>query len=328
MSERSPGDPPSPDRAGIDGIAEQIGGDPDLLRKLWLALGFTEEAADMTALSAAETEAAKVFVTAGDVMDEDALIAAARVVGQAMSRLADWEAEQLLRLREDLGDQIPADYLVEALSQVQTMIWQRHLRDAMAREVDAVPEHETELVAGFADLVGYTALSRRLSLSQLAELLDVFEERAYAVITEHDGRVVKTLGDAVMFTTPDPVAAALIALDLQEIDRADDGDSLLPPLRIGLARGSVLQRAGDVYGEPVNIAARLVGLARSGTILVDTRVAEMLETDPRFRLKRIPPHAVRGYRRLPAFALGADRHWQQADDTGEAAAPEAGHGSG
>ena len=77
----------------------------------------------------------------------------------------------------------------------------------------------------------------------------------------------------------------------------------LPPLRIGLAVGSVLARHGDVYGEVVNIAARLTGHARPDTVLVDREAAAALAVDPRFALRPLRPVSVPGYRRLHPWVL-------------------------
>jgi adenylate cyclase len=78
---------------------------------------------------------------------------------------------------------------------------------------------------------------------------------------------------------------------------------VLPPLRIGLAMGDVLVRYGDVYGEVVNIAARLTAHARPDTALVDRDTAEALTVDPRFALRPLRPVAVPGYRHLHPWVL-------------------------
>ena len=152
---------------------------------------------------------------------------------------------------------------------------------------------------GFADLAGYTALSRQLRIDELADVLERFEALAADLLIEHRGQVIKTIGDEVLFTVPEPVAAAELALRLQEQAAAAE----LPPLRIGLAFGPVLARYGDVYGPVVNIASRLTGLARPGTVLLDQRLAEELADDPAWSIRRLRPASVRGYAHLHAARL-------------------------
>ena len=126
------------------------------------------------------------------------------------------------------------------------------------------------MAVGFADLVGFTSLTRHVSEDELAALVDRFEGIAADTIAELGGRVVKTVGDEVMFTADDPAVGAEIAVTLAErIGR----DQALPELRVGVACGTVLSRLGDVYGEPVNIASRLTSAARPGSVLVDRELA-------------------------------------------------------
>ena len=81
-------------------------------------------------------------------------------------------------------------------------------------------------------------------------------------------RLVKTIGDAAMFVSPDPAAVVSVALSLLEAVQAAD----LPSLRAGVARGPALQRAGDYYGHAVNLASRVTGVARPGSVLCTEEV--------------------------------------------------------
>jgi adenylate cyclase len=102
-----------------------------------------------------------------------------------------------------------------------------------------------------------------------------------------------------MFIVPTPQQAAAIGLDLVGIEEVDG----LPPIRVGLAHGDVLLRHGDVFGEVVNLAARLVSLARPGTVLLDRSAARELEGDERWEVVKLRPRRVRGYEHLAASAL-------------------------
>ena len=105
------------------------------------------------------------------------------------------------------------------------------------------------------------------------------------MIAEYGGRVVKTIGDEVMFLCANPIAGADLALRLVEAHTEDD---LLPPVKVGLDCGPVLLRDGDAFGPTVNRASRLVDLAKPATVVVPSSVRDVL--DPRARL---PPATAR-----------------------------------
>ncbi len=124
------------------------------------------------------------------------------------------------------------------------------------------------------------------------------------MVAENHGRIVKTVGDEVLFVTDTSAEAAEIALTLNE---KITGEGRLPPLRIGLARGTVLARFGDVYGSTVNIASRLTSVARPASVLVDRELATALREHPAFSLTSIGPTKVQGFRGLRAWALRRTR---------------------
>jgi adenylate cyclase len=181
-------------------------------------------------------------------------------------------------------------------------VWRRHLaatagRVLAAGQADSVARR---LAVGFADLVGFTSLTRQVSEEELGLLVERFESLASDLVAECAGRVVKTVGDEVMFTADSPSVAAEIGIRLAERVGADAD---LPDVRVGLGFGTVLSRLGDVYGEPVNLASRLTSIARPGTVLVDRELAAVLEEDDHWRLRRVPPRPVRGYALLQGFRL-------------------------
>jgi adenylate cyclase len=110
--------------------------------------------------------------------------------------------------------------------------------------------------------------------------------------------VVKTIGDEVMFATGDAAAAAEIALGLVVAHALDPE---LPDLRAGLASGPTLAWEGDLFGPTVNLASRLVNLARPGTVLVAEDLGEQLRHDPRFALRHLQPVRLQG--------IGSVRSW-------------------
>jgi adenylate cyclase len=158
----------------------------------------------------------------------------------------------------------------------------------------------TTLVVGFVDVVGYTSLARHVTDTELARLIERFESIAVEVVAAGGGRVVKALGDEVMFVADDPVGGSAIGLRLLDSIAADRE---VPDVRIGIAWGHVLKRFGDVYGPVVNIASRLTSAAKPGTVLVDRELSTVLAGEPTMRLRRGRPISVRGYSRLSPSRL-------------------------
>jgi adenylate cyclase len=136
--------------------------------------------------------------------------------------------------------------------------------------VDQVGFETQQLIVGFVDLVASAELAEDLSLSELGAVLGAFEQIALDTVTQASGRLVKLIGDEVLFTAPDSAAACRIALDLAA---ACDAHELLPEARVGLASGSVMLREGDVFGPVVNLAARLVKAAEPSQVVTTEEVA-------------------------------------------------------
>ncbi|MGL5930225.1 MAG: adenylate/guanylate cyclase domain-containing protein [Dermatophilaceae bacterium] len=175
-------------------------------------------------------------------------------------------AELLTRLGDDLDPLL-------------VYVWRRHLTGALQRMIaDSDPALRSDPSApvrsvGFADLVSFTQFVRRMSERQLARLVQHFELLASDVVTEHGGRVIKTVGDEVLFVHTDAAAASAIALDLVDAMAEDD---LLPPVRVGLSHGRVVSRLGDVFGMTVNKASRITAVTPTGTVYVDDDMAAVL----------------------------------------------------
>ncbi|HWE88330.1 MAG TPA: adenylate/guanylate cyclase domain-containing protein [Pseudonocardiaceae bacterium] len=291
--------------------AARLGGvDIERAHRLWLSMGFAEVPDDQIVFTDGDVEALRVWATLqeGDAPinpgDETAVV---RSIGQAMSRLADWEAQVVLtRVRESGG--IPDNLLendnplVAVVQSLHNYVWRRHLAAACLRllSADLADPAEQPLAVGFADIVGYTSTTRRIELDDLGSLLDSFEDDASEAVAACHGRVVKTVGDEVMFVADNASDAADIALRLSDPAREEQG---LPTLRVGLAMGPVLSRFGDVYGEAVNVAARLTSRARPGTVLLDQGMAEQLRGNDRYQLRSLRPVSVRGYNHLRLWVL-------------------------
>ncbi len=286
-----------------DELIAELGIESDFAEKAWNAFGFVRRSTNDKVASESDVAALRMFAASSAAMPESTQIAMARAIGQTMSRLADWEADQLREIADDPDIPWSLEQMSAALGQVQQLIWRRHMALALERHADHSADEQFDLIVGFADIVGYTSLSRRIDLADLEALLGSFEDDTFDVVVDHGGRVVKTLGDAVMFTFEDAHAAAAAAIRIHELSENDH----VPPLRVGLARGPVLTRLGDVFGEPVNIASRLASSARPGTTLIDDTIADEISADDRFYLKSMPSLRVRGYKHLKARVLESHR---------------------
>lgn len=209
------------------------------------------------------------------------------------------EADEQLwhrRLSPDAARQA-GELLLDLVDDMEPLIiyaWRRHLAATIGRlmtttEID-LGEGANRAV-GFADMVGFTTLVRRLSERQLARLVQQFEELVAEIVAARGGQIVKMLGDEVVYTADSAQIAGAIALDLLEFVARDPS---MPQLRIGMAYGPVLSHLGDIFGTTVNRASRLTTMARPHTVVVDDALASHLANVPGFAMNRLPPRALRG----------------------------------
>jgi adenylate cyclase len=295
-------------------LAAETGVDREKARRLWRALGFPEHGG-ATAFTRSDAEALSRLVGLVDsgLIDFDLAVHLTRAVGQTMARLSDWEVSALLtRVLELAGEEAGGDSgaqagdrlaiglrMIEEFSEpfeaLLLYVWRRHLAAAVARTeaLGAREEdlHTTRLTVGFADIVQFTALSNQLSEDRIGDLVELFEARCADVVATQRGRVIKSIGDSVLFVHEDPIAAYEIA---EGIITVIGRDSRMPDVRVGLATGLVVLRLGDVFGPPVNMAARLTAVARRNRVIVDAETAGLLPPD-QFETRRLPGRPVRGF---------------------------------
>jgi adenylate cyclase len=308
-------------------VAERAGVSAEDARRLWKALGFATAADEDVVFTDSDVSALRQVELLADkgLAAEELLAAMTRMLGQTFSRLASWQGQLLVELLAGRPELLESEdsvvglieQLVPLMEDLQGYVWRRQLAAYFSRvAASAVAETgapgDAATAVGFADMSGFTTLTRHANEAALRELLEAFESTATEVVGRHHGRIVKTIGDEVLFVADGAADGAQIALGLLEAAAADDR---LPPLRVGLAAGPVVSRLGDVYGSTVNIASRLTSLCRPGWILVDRVVAEELATDARFALKSRRPESVRGYHHLRQWRL------RRADD-GDPGSPQ------
>ncbi len=290
-------------------MAELAGIEPAAAHTLWLALGFPEVGDDEVVFTDRDVEAMRL---AGDLMDDGVIdeslrTSVTRMLGQSMSRVAEWETQRILEVVASHADTLTSEddiaefvaRILPRIESIQGLVWRRHLAAHTERALGGDESASGAQAIGFVDIAGYTSLARRVREDELAAVLERFEAAAAEIIARHRGRIIKSLGDEVLYVADDPIDGAEIALTM--IDFAD-ADEVLPPLHAGVAFGPVLWRFGDVFGSTVNIASRLASLARSGTILIDLNLAAELDDD-QYRLRRIRPATVRGFVNLQPSLL-------------------------
>ena len=264
----------------------------DVTRRFWRALGFLDVSEAEQAFTDMDIEAVHLFqsMVAMGLVDLDTAVQMARVIGSSMARIAEAEAGPgTTPILMATGDSIldadefarQAGESIPAMARLLEYVWRRHLqaatRRAMLHRTRGTDEGIRPVMAvGFADMVGFTMLSQHLGDDELAAVVARFEELAHDTVVALGGRVVKMIGDEVMFVVPTASGAAQIGLSLAEAYADDD---LLSDVRVALAVGPVLVKDGDFYGPVVNLASRLVNVAHPGTVLVSDEFREALAAE-------------------------------------------------
>lgn len=266
-------------RYDTDGFEAAAGIDIARARLYWRALGFSDAdpgESPYTDTDVAALQRAVALVEEGGI-EEGYVLALTRAMGQTLARLADWQVDIAVDRLQAEGRPLDAerarDRLEASLPALERLVvhaWRRHLLAAVGRVLDADQDGlaTVSLTVGFADLVDFTALARRQTEDELGELVERFESWASELVVGLGGRLVKTMGDEVLFAAVEPEIGIEAALRLAE--GLGDG---FPAIRVGVASGRVLHRMGDVFGTPVNLASRLTAFADPHTVLSDAATA-------------------------------------------------------
>jgi class 3 adenylate cyclase len=249
------------------------------------AAGFPEPGPSGRVLGEQFADLAAGMAAAETMFGQEAVLQLVRVMGSAMARLADALVSTfLVNVESEVRDADPvglgiaranaaAIALMPIVNGGLDILLRQHILAARRTIVgDAIHAgYETRpMCVGFVDLVGSTALAQRLSTRELGAVLTEFEHVSADTVTSAGGRVVKLIGDEVLYTTSDPAAACTIALNLAS---RFDGHPVVPAVRAGVAGGDVLLRDGDVFGPIVNLAARAVKVAEAGEVVAPKAIA-------------------------------------------------------
>ncbi|OBK27346.1 hypothetical protein A5634_22760 [Mycobacterium asiaticum] len=297
----------------VAGAAEQLGLSTDEVAHAWALLGLTFAGPDVPALSQADVDALATWVALKTVVGEDGAFGLLRVLGATMARLAEAESTLIRTGTPDIQMTHTHDEFATAqayrsvaefvprIGALMDIVHRHHLSSARTHFEGVIRDTTASVVCGigFADLSGFTALTQALTPAQLSELLNEFAGAVSDVVHADGGRVVKFIGDEVMWVSARPEQLANAATDLVNHPKASE-EGL--QVRAGLAFGTVLAINGDYFGNPVNLAARLVSAATPRQILADSALRERL---PDWPATPRGPLTLKGFGApVPAFELG------------------------
>jgi adenylate cyclase len=264
-------------------VADKVGIDLKILQRTSAAFGVPYPDPDERSVTEADLEAAKrvkAFYDAG--LPEEGMMQVARTVGMATARIAEANRDLVIRTLMQPGDTeqdlalrfaAAAEHMLPLFEPTLSYAFRAHMLEQIRRDVlgagdiaSGQPGTATEVSVCFADLVGFTKLGEQVETEELGLIAGRLDELATSV-AEPPVRLVKLIGDAAMLVSTD--AAAMVEAALRMVEAADEEGDEFPRLRAGIAHGSVHVQAGDYYGRPVNLASRLTGIAKPGSVLVD-----------------------------------------------------------
>lgn len=286
-------------------LAERAGLPLEEVDRVYLAAGLPDPGPDELSAAEPDVTVLETFLAASAIFGDETTLQLARVIGASTARMADAILSAfaatvgperaasdptglaLVRANVELSGLFPS------LLSVVELLLRRHLV-GLARPgsgASAAGYERRHLVVGFVDLVGSTELAARLSTAELGAALSRFEGTASDLVVRSGGRVVKLIGDEILFTAPDGPTAVRLATSLVAAFAADP---VVPHVRAGLAGGLVLTRDGDCFGSVVNLAARIVGVAATDEVLVDPAVGADVANDG-WEVEPLPPRPLKGF---------------------------------
>jgi class 3 adenylate cyclase len=275
----------------LDELCEQSGLTVHQVRAVLLNAGTAPAGGDEPVFLESDVATFRAFKLASEIFGIDAVLQFVRVLGSSMARVAE-AAISLFQLNVEANiDRTPRGALelakanyeavlaLDLVPQAMAGLFRLHMEQGIRRSRAAYfqpdPYGSRRLCVGFVDLVGFTALTRQLPEVELAGLIERFEGNTNEIVTRYDGRVVKYVGDEVMYIAVTASAACEIALEI--VDAFDGPDSTVQP-HGGLAIGGLVARGGDYYGPIVNLASRIADIAVPTEVLVTEEVKDAGES--------------------------------------------------
>jgi adenylate cyclase len=292
---------PPGDRCTLPQAGALIGVPVDELRSLYRGCGLVDVGDDEPFFTDADARLVTTVAAAGGMLGAERVQQLLRVVGTSMARIADATistfvttagADSLATDDRLLDATAAARALYDGLLETMDTLLRHHLvqlaRPNVTGTTSAFEVHDGAV--GFVDLVESTILARRVSLESLGGVLETFEAVAAEVVTSHGGRIIKFVGDEVMFRADTLADACFTALDI--VDQCGR-DPSLPQVRAAAAAGALLIRDGDCFGPVVNLAARATSAAVPGTV-VAAGVIEAGDLPETLRIEPLAPLPLPG----------------------------------
>jgi adenylate cyclase len=258
-------------------LAERAGLEVELCRRARMLLGLPDPG-DQPLCRAEEVEAFQGFALGMELFGVEPVLHFTRVLGSALGSVAEGALTVFSRALQDEGesggeppltgdayslaafDALEAFRIVPGVLQIVAKLQFDRATDRLTAE----PGQEQTGAVGFVDVIASTRVTAELGIGPVSSAMTGVEERAVELAVAHGGRVVKYIGDEVMFMTPDLAGGVAVAVELiRHVDR----DPILRSARGGVAAGPLLSRDGDWFGTTVNLASRLVEKAKARTVL-------------------------------------------------------------
>lgn len=286
-------------------IAERAGVDVERVLQVSRVSGLPIPDPDEAAYGEQDVDSVRLFVAAFDIFGEAATIEFTRTIGVALASVADaamatfginiadhFEARRVREVEQARASRMASEMLARQVPRVLEALFLHHAEVASLRALAAESStaQTSRLAVGFVDIIESTTLVQQLTPGVLADAIGAFEQHATEIVGSRGGRVVKTLGDEVMFVSPDVGAACDIALTLRDRMMIDER---IAGVRGAIAYGALVRGYGDFYGPEVTAAARAEKYAEPGAIVVTALVRD--EVDDGFAFTSIGEHTLKGF---------------------------------
>ncbi len=271
--------------------AGELGVSVSELAHAWSSLGLSVPDSDQPVFSQVDVDGLASWVAMKSAVGDEATLTLLRVLGASMARLAEAGSTAIRLGLPDIqmlhsGDELATarahrtvGEFIPRLAVLIDAVFRHHTVSARTYFEGIVRDASASVICGigFSDLTGFTSLTQRLSPTDLSDLLIEFAAAVSDVVLGDGGRLVKFIGDEVMWVSSTPEQLVRVAIDLVEHPRAREVGLRV---RAGLGYGSVLAIGGDYFGTAVNLAARLAAAAAPGQILASSDVRDELADWP------------------------------------------------